>query len=368
MSKRLIALAVTVCLLLCGCNSLLDGEFVSVRPHKIQSDDDYSENVTASSYTTLRNALSNMVVAGRTTGLIYVPEYPAEKLSKDIDRAITAMKASDPLTSYAVDSFSITQGTRGGVAALDVEINYLHDQGEIRNIHMVNNMEEALQKIKDSLNTFEVTTVLYIQNYISMDILQVIERYAYEHPQHVIEQPQVSINVYPDVGTSRVLELKFNYQTSRDSLKEMQRRVRNMFSSASLYVSGASWADEKFSQLYSFIMERFDYTIETSITPAYSLLLHGVGDSRAFATVYSAMCRQAGLECYVVSGTHNGVSYYWNIVGNGEGYYHVDLLRSSEAGVFQKLLDPDMAGYVWDYSSYPACTAPEPTIPIEPIP
>ena len=44
-------------------------------------------------------------------------------------------------------------------------------------------------------------------------------------------------------------------------------------------------------------MERYDYRIETSITPAYSLLRHGVGDSRAFAVVYAAMCQQAGLEC-----------------------------------------------------------------------
>ena len=72
--------------------------------------------------------------------------------------------------------------------------------------------------------------------------------------------------------------------------------MKPVFESAVLYVSGDGAEKQKFSQLYAFLMERFDYKVETSITPAYSLLRHGVGDSRAFATVYAAMCRLAGLE------------------------------------------------------------------------
>ena len=79
-----------------------------------------------------------------------------------------------------------------------------------------------------------------------------------------------------------------------------------------------------------------------------------MGDSKAFATAYAAMCRAAGLECRVVSGTCNGEARFWNMVRSGDIYYHVDLLASKAAGDLQMLTDDAMAGYVWDYSAYPA--------------
>ena len=103
-------------------------------------------------------------------------------------------------------------------------------------------------------------------------------------------------------------------------------------------------------------MERFDYKQETSITPAYSLLRHGTGDSRAFAQIYAAMCRDSGLTCMSVTGTREGEPWTWNIILDGEAYYHVDLLRCSEIGKYQEWTDEEMEGYVWDYSAYPACS------------
>ena len=132
-----------------------------------------------------------------------------------------------------------------------------------------------------------------------------------------------------------------------------------MFAAAKLYVSGDGEAREKFSQLYAFLMERFeDYTLETSLTPAYSLLIHGVGDAKAFATVYSAMCRQAGLECITVGGTRNAEAWYWNIVRDGDVYYHVDLLQCSSNNAYEEQTDKEMGGYVWDFSAYPVCGVP----------
>ena len=67
------------------------------------------------------------------------------------------------------------------------------------------------------------------------------------------------------------------------------------------------------------------------------------------------MCRRAGLESMVVTGTKAGEPWTWNIVRDGEEYYHVDLLRSSGEGGFREYTDAEMTGYVWDSSTYPAC-------------
>ena len=202
--------------------------------------------------------------------------------------------------------------------------------------------------------------VLLVEDFYSRDFTQMVQDYATQFPELVMETPQVAVNLY-GTGKSRVVELLFTYQNSRDVLRQMKSQVEPVFSAAALYVSGDGADSQKYAQLYAFLMERFDYTIETSITPAYSLLRHGVGDSRAFATVYAAMCRAAGLECDIITGTFSGEPRTWNLVLDNGYYYHVDLLRSSASGGFREYTDLEMRGYVWDYSAYPVCTgAPEP--------
>ena len=196
--------------------------------------------------------------------------------------------------------------------------------------------------------------MLLVSQYEDTDFSQFVQDYASEHPETIMEVPQVTQAMY-GTGESRVVELIFSYQTSRDALRRMQAQVKPVFESAVLYVSGDGDEYQKFSQLYAFLMERFDYKQETSITPAYSLLRHGIGDSRAFAQVYAAMCRDAGLTCMSVTGTRNGEPWTWNIIRDGEEFYHVDLLRCSVDGKYRERTDEEMEGYVWDYSEYPAC-------------
>lgn len=216
-------------------------------------------------------------------------------------------------------------------------------------------MEQAEKAIAKALESYDVSVVMLVEDYQEMDFTQLVQDYAQAHPETVMETPQVTVGIYGDTD-ARVVELTFTYQNSRDSLRQMQSQVQPMFDSAVLYVSGSGSQRQKFSQLYAFLMERFDYTLETSITPAYSLLCHGVGDSRAFAMVYAAMCRDAGLECRIVTGTRAGEPRTWNIVLDNGSYHHVDLLWSYENGSYREFTDQEMSGYVWDYSAYPACT------------
>lgn len=54
-----------------------------------------------------------------------------------------------------------------------------------------------------------------------------------------------------------------------------------------------------------------------------------------------------------VSGTREGEPWIWNLICADGEYYHVDLLRSNDAGRFQCYSAAQMAGYVWDYSAFP---------------
>lgn len=357
MKTRMILLVLTVGLLLGGC-SWVNQSYVSVEPHKEQRQTLQTDVIMASDYLELLGALEEMIASGTEVAAIKVPEYPEDAIEYGMNRAVRHSMQNDPIGSYAVADILYELGSSGGVPAVSVSISYHHNRSEIQRIRKAADSQAAELLVAEALQGYEPGIVILVDEYEARDFVQFVQDYAEENPQTVMEIPQVSQTSY-GTGRDRVLELIFTYQTSRDSLRRMQSQVQPVFDAASLYVSGEGEDYQKFSQLYGFLMERFDYKFETSITPAYSLLRHGVGDCRAFATVYAAMCRSAGLECLTVTGTRSGEPWTWNIVLDDGCYYHVDLLRSNLSGQFRELTDGEMRTYVWDYSAYPACIGEE---------
>ena len=357
------ALAVLLC---CGC-SWLDGSYVSVTPHQVgylRTDD---EPFVVSSYPQLRSALMGMVDSGAERALITLVNYPADEVVSDMENAIGYVSAIYPIGSYAVDTISYEQSVTGQ-DAISVTVSYRRSKSDIDQIRNVRGTKGADDAIAEALQECQRAIVLQITGYEEADFAQLAEDYCFLHPDIVMEPPFVTYRVYPDQGPVRILEMQFAYRTSRDKLRSMRAEVEPVFSSAQLYVSPEAADDVKLSQLYNFLMQRADYSFQNSITPAYSLLSYGIGDSRAFADVYGAMCRQVGLEAMTVSGTCRGESRFWNIVRSGDRFYHIDLLRGYEGEGFRLYGDSDMADYVWDYSACPECGIPAGEEPPETLP
>lgn len=361
--KRLLLLIIVCAMMLGGCSGIRDGHYHSVEVNQAQADQSGSQNISVADYDQLCRALVALVEDGVKSQVISFAEYDETKLDQDMRKAIWWVKTYDPITAYAVEKITFEKGTSNGQTAVGVTISYLHDRTEIQKIQTAQDIRNVRQLIQTALNNSQTGVVLLWEDYKETDLVQIVEDYALEYPQMVMELPQVSATVYPETGEKRVIELKFTYQNSRETLRQMQSWVSSVFASAELYVIGKGLTMEKASLLYSFLMERYDYVMETSITPAYSLLQYGVGDNRAFASVYAAMCEQSGMRCQVVTGTRRGEPWCWNLIYVGGVYYHVDLLRCQELGGFIAWTDVDMEGYVWDFSAYPESVLPEPVDP-----
>lgn len=353
MKRSMVLLGLVCSLVLSGC-SWSAGPYISITPHMEQRQTAQTDVVTASNYLELLEALKRIIAAGTEVSAINVAEYPDDAIQHGMVRAVQYAKANDAIGAYAVDTIQYELGTSSGKPAVSVSITYRHNRSELQRIRNVADMEGAIQQIRGALEEYRPSLVMRVEEYSTIDFTQVVQDYAALQPDIVMEIPQVTEGVF-GTGKSRVVELIFTYQTSRDALRRMQQQVQPVFAAAELYVSGDGEDSQKFAQLFGFLMERFEYKIETSITPSYSLLRHGVGDSRAFATVYASMCRSAGLECMTVTGTRSGEPWTWNIVLDDGQYYHVDLLRSNEQGRFREYTDDALGNYVWDYSSYPQC-------------
>lgn len=347
-----VLLAVCLCFSLCACSSWLDGSYQSVRPHQDDRQEQLQETMTASSYRELLTLLSEMVENGQQEGVINMPGFAENQLKTLMDQAIAYTLEYHPIGAYAVDGITYDLGTAGGKPAFAVNISYLHSRTEILRIKKLN-METAQEMIWRALDDCEAGIVMRVSDYRDQDFALLVQNFAEAYPEYCMEIPQVSVVTYPQSGSDRVLELTFTYQTNRDALRSMQGYVKPVFEAAQLNVQGEETQSAKFALMYSFLMERNDYQLETSITPAYSLLRHGVGDSRAFAIVFAAMCTRADLECQTVTGTKDGAPWTWNIICEDGVYYHIDLLQETNEGKLTRLTEEDLQSYVWDYSAYP---------------
>lgn len=358
--KRWLLMMLTISLLLSGCSGIRYGHFHMVEPYGAQSDQTGTQNISITNYDELCLALADLTKQGIKSQVLSFAQYDQSKLDQDMRRAIWQLQTYDPITAYAVEKITYEKGTSTGQSAVAVNISYIHDRAEIQKIQNAQDMKQAQQIIYVALNNCEAGVVLHLENYDATDFVQLVEDYAFQYPQMVMETPKVSATVYPKSGQQRVVELKFTYNNSRDTLRNMQSQVSSVFSAAELYAISKGPTLKKAELFYSFLMERYDYQLATSMTPAYSLLCHGVGDDRAFAAIYAAMCEQTGLKCQVITGTRWGAPWSWNLVCVDGVYYHIDLLRCSEDGDFKPRMDADMEGYVWDFSAYPESVLPEP--------
>ena len=351
--KRIVPILLIVALLLTGCSGLLDSSYHSVTRHEVQNSQTGDDNISVRSYSELCSTLIALIGEGRSNSIITVSQYDQSKVEPDTQQAIAEVMATDPIAAYAVEHIEYELGTNAGQQAIAVSITYLHSRTEILRIRHYSNQSLVDGALADALNACDAGIVMYIENYQDMDFDLWVSAYSAAHPEKVMEVPEVVATVYPEAGAARVVELKFSYENSRDVLRAMQTNVKALFDEAMAYAGTDGTQAERFEKLYTFLIgQNPDFELETSITPAYSLLIHGVGDSKAVAQIYAAMCTRAGLECITVTGTRAGEPWYWNFVSCDGAYYHVDLLACRQTEAFAFRLDEDMSGYVWDYSAY----------------
>ena len=348
-----ILLCLCLCFGLCGCNVWMQGRYAQVSPHKMPDNSQNGERIEVSSYETLYEALCGIVEKGTTSATIYYPNENAQTLQGTMEAVTSKLKSTDPLGNYAVEKITYQVGTRGGVQAVAVQITYNRSISDIRYIKRVSEVSEGFALLYDTLKECRTSVAFLVDNYTQIDFAQVVKDYVDANPDVCMEMPQVKVTNYPDKGEQRVIEVLFAYENSSDDLRAMQQTVSAVFDSAMLSVTQDAKNAEKCAQLYRYLALHYKPDgLRTSITPAYSLLHYGIGDSKAYATVYAAMCNKAGVECSVVVGTKDGKPHYWNAIKEGDSYLFVDLLQCICDGGFTMKTREKMGSYVWNYSAY----------------
>ena len=350
--KRMAVLISLLCLLLSGCSLWMNGGYSHVVPHTEPSNGTDRPVVSIRNDNELKEAIVSAVRSGAQSVLLSATYAPEETIRENVKDTVADVCKNDPFAAYAVEKMEYNFGTKGSQNAVSIQITYLQNRVQTDQIQRVDSLEQVQTILAERLDVCDQGVVLYFQNREQVDYAQMVEDYALAHPQRVMEVPEVTVRLYPEQGEEQIAEIKFSYRTSREELRAMKNKVAPVFTSAFQCAAGEGTAQEKATRIYTFLMNRYEYNIQTSITPAYSLLVYGVGDQRAFAVVYAAMCRQSGLDCRVVTGTRGGEAWVWNVLQIDGAYFYLDLLRCSSEDGFRLYTREDMPEYVWDYSAY----------------
>lgn len=362
MKRRLVI--VVLCFLLeamSGCG-WIQNEYRVVAEHKeppVQTETETEPVIPmASDISSLSSVILDFVYEGSAQNLIDVTMFYGD-VRLDI-ATVMARLAVEPVYAYAVDYTDYEVVEEDGTVYLKINMVYRRSAEEIAAIVYARDMDRAKSLICTALNNFDVAITMKIAGFSNIDYAAYVLQYCLENPCRVVEIPEVTVTVYPDSGPTRIVEMHFGYENSRDDMRTMLQNVSTVCVSAGAYVHSADDDPQRLERLCEYLVTRNEYqTADGTLTPAYSLLCQELASDAGFASVLYYTAKRADLECYLVSGTKDDQPYCWNIVNVDGKYRHIDLMAQWQNGETTPILyaDADMEGYQWDTAAYPICVS-----------
>lgn len=364
-----VLLLLGVLLGLSGCGNWVENEYLSVGEHVEQpipttTVPEEEPQPVVTNRTELRGMVLSFIRDWTEQGMILVRDYDGD-ISADVTETLRYVMEEDPIGAYAVDYADAELNGDAADGSILLSIVFRRSSAEVDAIVTVNGKDAADQRIHRALSNFDSSLTLRIRNYTETDYVAEIREYCLANPDQIFTVPEVSAEVYPKEGETRILELHFLYPASRDEMRLMQNSVNTILLSSSSYVRQGADEQERAELLFRFLTTRFQYTLSETEPemPLYSLLCEGIAHSLSFANAFYAEGLEAELDCRIVSGFLNETPYYWNMLRLDGEYYHVDLMRAVEQGESELMLLTDdelrANGYVWDELLYPASAVRE---------
>lgn len=380
MKRRSLALVLAAMLLLSGCASMLETNFLDVQPHAGSTTTEDDPSVPrAETYSALVEGIYSFVSQGSSRGTIHIANYvprDGSDLDQDLAAACDEIQNEDSLGAYSVDYIRYQTSYIVSYYEAELYISYRRTQGQVRGIRGVTGMSAVRDELESALTTFVPERVLRV-SYFSRDeayVRDLIEQLYYDNPLTAMGMPEVEVVIYPrrEAGESgsnyaRIIEVLFHYRTEQDTLRRQSRvaadRLRRVRTELEEFAGEeAAQAALELLQAETVYRPRDPTLPPENRDTVYAAMVEGEADSEGMALAYALYCRSVGVDCIVVSGTLDGLPHFWNIVTLPDGENrHVDTTVPFHSELAEEepflLHDADMVerGYIWDRTQYPAC-------------
>ena len=362
MKKRAVALLLlaSLALSLAGCSAFTK-EYLSVTKYEDAAHTAETAAVDVSDYAGLKLAVTELVRGHKTVGRLKFAGYDGV-LQTDLTQACQEVKNQDALAAYCVNYISTDLSREANDYEAVVYISYRHTQNEIdaaRYLSDKSALQGAMSTTLSELDTYAAFKL--ISPSITADEVKAAAARAFEaDPVICVVQPELAVQIYPETGTLRFVEIELAYGWRTSELQKMKSALLGRVNQLADDISAADRAQYALAAC-DVIAKNCAYAADGAAlgSTAYGALISGSADSRGLALAFAALCAKGSLECRVVTGTLDGAPHTWNIVLIDGAYYHVDVSEDASAGPADAFMrtDKEMSRrYAWDVTAYPACT------------
>ncbi|MGE4353033.1 MAG: transglutaminase domain-containing protein [Oscillospiraceae bacterium] len=339
----------------------MEKEYFSVTDYSAESASPAEPEIGAiSSYTQLTTALTTMVEQHQEEAQLQFNNYTGS-ISDDIAEACWQLKSTNALGAYVVDYISYDISRIVTYYQATVYINYTRSADEMAEIKSVgaNKIADTVVEAVSS-GKQHVAMKIYTSAIDGSAMAERVERALTDAPALVPVMPELNVSVFSGSSSQHIFDVEFMYSASEDEMNQMRSELENTIKSSAQMIS----QNKPYSVAVlaaHLIADHCVYKSDDTAGTAYDALVLGVGDSRAIAMAYDALCTAKGLESYVVSGLKNNEQHYWNQVKVDDYWYHVDVTEvkglSANAAFLKN--DAEMVNdYRWDELDYPSCDGP----------
>ena len=351
MKKRLTALLLAACIMLTGCASMLERDYVSVTSHSSTKTDVGSSSVLrVENYQELVNSLIYFISTASDSGVIRL-YMDSGVVDEHLHNARQEILQEYPPAVYAVEDISFESDPLVTYVETRVEFTYRRTQQQVAAIQSVTGVTAVRSAISAALAEFSDECVLNI-SYFDQDaefVRSLVRQAYYAAPATALEYPEVEVHVYPDTGRQRIVEVLFHYETqlamlSQQSLLLDQALQHLAQENADADALAAAWA----------VLGEGGHKSEGGSSP-YNALLSGGANHEGLSLAMAALCTRLDIPCKVAEGLLDGEPHFWNVVHTDDGWRHIDLSQLSVLrGVYtdEQWRNND---YLWIDTSIPVC-------------
>ena len=356
MKKRLLAGLLTGCIALSGCASMLERDYVSVTPHSsTKTDVGTSSVLRVENYPELVNSLIYFITNAEDRGVIrlYMDAVSAEEM---LYSARQEIMTEYPLAVYAVESISFETDALVTYAETDVSFTYRRTQQQVASIVTANGLAAVRNVLSSAMKEFAPECVLNI-NYFDQDaevIRSLIRQAYYDAPATALEYPEIEINIYPDSGRQRIVEVLFHYQSDLSLLSQQAVLLEQACGHVLQSVIPSESIGETAMSAAQAILNEGGYKPDGG-SSAYHALLNDGANAEGLALALASVCAKLSIPCKVAEGYLGETPHFWNVVHTEDGWRHIDL---SQLDVLRSFYTDDQwrhSGYRWIESALPAC-------------
>ncbi|MFB2009538.1 hypothetical protein ACEVJK_01780 [Flintibacter sp. P01028] len=349
--RSLACLAISAALLLSGCSSMLDREYLDITTHNAAPTTEGDTSILrADSYQELVNVLIYMVSTGAENGTIRL-YIDSEDVAKDLEDACREVVQEDPLGAYAVEYIKHSVDSIVTYSEAQVQIIYRRTREQVASIVSATGAAAIRGELEESLASFAPESVLRL-SYFDGDeayILDLVREAYFATPATALDLPEATVAFYPDSGSQRVVEISLHYHLDEQELvhrrEVLDQTVQKM---TAILQSQFFTTEELLPAAAQAIHAAGGYDPEGGST-AYHALLEKGADDQGLALAAAMVYNRLDISCQVIEGSLDGAPHFWNVIQLPESQYHLDLSQYGEHG-FSLLSSAEMEqrGYLWD--------------------